>query len=402
MNEQIKKILDSCERELNINNPSSKRIVVGMSGGVDSSATALILKELGFDVVGIFMKNWEEEIDGVCSSAKDYSDVEKVCKQLAIQYYAVEFVKEYRDQVFSEFIREYENGNTPNPDILCNREIKFKVFYEKAISFGADFLATGHYARKIVVNSESTADNGTQTIKEKEYQLHKGSDPGKDQSYFLYTMKENVLKNVLFPIGNLLKKDVRLIAKHCNLATHAKKDSTGICFIGERDFREFLSKFIALKPGEFKRLSGEVVGRHQGSAYYTIGQRKGLGLGGPGEPWFVIKKDVKKNIVYVERGENHPALYANSLEAFDLSLVNERAANAYDLFLNNSFKDLKAKIRYRQTDQACSILNPSNNNIECTPNGFTVIFPEDQRAITPRQSIVFYSNNRCLGGAIIK
>ncbi|MCR9205359.1 MAG: tRNA 2-thiouridine(34) synthase MnmA [Halobacteriovoraceae bacterium] len=363
------------------NSSTQKTVIVGMSGGVDSSVSAAVLKEQGYRVIGLFMKNWEEEDEnGVCQASKEFADVVKVCEKLDIPYYSVEFVNEYRDNVFKYFLEEYEAGFTPNPDILCNREIKFKVFFEKAMELGADFLATGHYCQKLELNGKT--------------RLVKGVDPGKDQTYFLYTMKEKILKKVLFPIGHLPKSEVREIAKKYNLATQAKKDSTGICFIGERNFKNFLSQYIQAKPGNFENLKGEVVGQHDGSAYYTIGQRKGLGLGGQGEPWFVLDKDTERNIVIVERGEQHPGLYCDELWTDELSFVDPEWLEKVELPLK-----LKAKVRYRQPDQECTL--------ESFKDGVAhVTFKTPQRAITLRQSIVFYQDMEgervCLGGGMIK
>lgn len=350
-------------------------VIVGMSGGVDSSVAALLLKEKGYKVVGLFMKNWEEtDENGVCQSDKDYADVISVCEKLDIPYYAIDFIKEYREQVFSHFIKEYEDGFTPNPDILCNREIKFKVFFEKAMELGADFLATGHYC-------QTSEKNGRVFLK-------KGADPLKDQSYFLYTIKEKILKKILFPVGDMPKKKVRELAFKFDLSTKEKKDSTGICFIGERNFKNFLSQYVPFIAGNFEKLDGSIVGRHTGASYYTLGQRKGLGLGGDGEAWFVVAKDMKRNVVIVERGELHPQLYADNLLATDLSFV----AGEFQEIL--PFK-CHAKIRYRQKDQACTITKIEGDEI-------FVEFDEPQKAITPRQSIVFYDGDICLGGAMIK
>jgi tRNA-specific 2-thiouridylase len=340
-----------------------------MSGGVDSSVAALLLKEQGHDVIGLFMKNWDEkDSHGHCLSAADYDDVAKVCSQIGIPHYSVNFVKEYWDHVFSHFLEELKLGYTPNPDILCNREIKFKLFLEKALELGADFLGTGHYAQ---------IENG---------QLVRSADADKDQTYFLYTLKSQTLNKVLFPIGHLKKKEVREIARTHNLPTAEKKDSTGICFIGERNFRNFLSQYIGYQKGNFETLDGKIVGQHEGIAYYTIGQRKGLCIGGPGEAWFVVDKDPKRNAVIVEQGSDHPALYSTYLTATDISWVGEEpTALPYRCH---------AKIRYRQPDQECLIEKIEDGKI-------SVYFPTAQRAVTPRQSIVFYNNNTCLGGAII-
>ncbi len=351
------------------------RVILGMSGGVDSSVCAALLKEQGYEVIGLFMKNWEENDQfGVCLASKEFEDVKKVCEVLDISCYSLDFVEEYQKNVFQHFLAEYKKGHTPNPDIFCNREIKFKVFYEKARALGASFLATGHYCQKINMNGHIT--------------LLKGADGGKDQSYFLYTIKEEVLENVLFPIGHLKKREVRLLAKYFDLPTHDKKDSTGICFIGERNFKNFLSQYLAIQPGKFKKLDGEVVGEHSGMAYYTKGQRKGLGLGGAGEAWFVVDKDPLLNIVYVERGENHPALFSHSLTCDEFYFVDAKFNDGI-----KSFK-CKAKIRYRQEEVDCEV--------HFFPDGTgRVYFPEAQRAITERQAIVFYQGDICLGGATI-
>ena len=344
-------------------------VAVGMSGGVDSSVSALLLKKQGYNVIGLFMKNWEEKEKGVCRSAKDAEDAANVCAKLEIPFYSVNFVQEYMDEVFSHFLEEIKLGFTPNPDILCNREIKFKVFLQKALDLGADFLATGHYAQ---INPQ--------------FALLKGKDPSKDQSYFLYTLKQSILQKVLFPIGHLNKVEVRRLAKEANLATAEKKDSTGICFIGKRDFREFLSHYIAYQKGPMETPEGKVVGEHMGIAFYTIGQRKGLSIGGPGDAWFVAGKDASRNVLIVTQGEDHPSLYASKLTATNPTWVQEMPS--FPLIC-------KAKIRYRQEDAACLIEKLEEGRL-------TVSFPKPQRAITPRQSIVFYLGDVCLGGALIE
>lgn len=355
-------------------NRSAKTVVVGMSGGVDSSVSALLLKQQGYNVIGMFMKNWEEnDENGVCKASLEFEDVVRVCDQIGIPYYSVNFVKEYREGVFNQFLEEFKKGDTPNPDILCNREIKFKAMLEKALELGADYLATGHYCQNDCFNDE--------------FRLIKGMDLNKDQSYFLYTIKSHILSKVLFPVGDIPKPQVRKIAHENGLATSTKKDSTGICFIGERNFKQFLGQYIAYTPGNFETLSGEVVGKHDGVAYYTIGQRKGMGIGGQGEPWFVVGKDVGRNVVYIERGINHPALFTSHLIATEMSWVSPNGKP------NLPFS-CRAKVRYRQDDQACTILSEENGELK-------VVFDEPQRAITPRQSIVFYDGNICLGGAII-
>jgi tRNA-specific 2-thiouridylase len=345
-----------------------------MSGGVDSSVTAALLREQGHRVIGLFMKNWEEKDEsGACTSDRDYADVAKVCERLDIPYYSVNFAREYWDSVFVHFLKEYKAGFTPNPDVLCNREIKFKVFFEKAMELGADYLATGHYCRSALVNGNR--------------QLVKGTDPGKDQTYFLYTMKKEILERVLFPVGDIHKSEVRRIAEKYDLATKDKKDSTGICFIGERDFRKFLSGYVRASAGEFRTLDGTRVGRHEGAVYYTLGQRKGLALGGQGEPWFVVGKDMERNIVFVERGINHPALFADELTATEMSWVSGEMPQL-------PFR-CRAKVRYRQPDQDCTIVSEDNGAAR-------VVFDQPQRAITPRQSVVFYEGDVCLGGAMIQ
>lgn len=351
---------------------STKKVVVGMSGGVDSSVSALVLKLQGYQVTGLFMKNWDEiDEDGQCSATEDYEDVALVSEKLEIPYYSINLVEEYKKNVFDTFIEEFKMGETPNPDILCNREIKFKVFFNYAMELGADFLATGHYCQKKTINGVS--------------HLVKGKDGGKDQTYFLYTIKSQILDQVLFPIGSIEKKIVRQMAHDFDLATKAKKDSTGICFIGERNFKKFLSEYIESTKGNFVDLEGNVLGPHDGLPFYTIGQRKGLGIGGPGGPWFVAGKNKATNEVIVVSGEEHPALYAQDLETYEISWVDE----------NEKSFPLKcsAKVRYRQADQPCTVTQKED--------GLKVIFDEPQRAITKRQSVVFYQDDICLGGGII-
>ncbi|MDR2539537.1 MAG: tRNA 2-thiouridine(34) synthase MnmA [Chlamydiales bacterium] len=350
-----------------------KTVVVGMSGGVDSSVASLLLKAKGYQVIGLFMKNWDEKDEnGTCLSASDFEDVQKVCAQIDIPCYTVNFVKEYQESVFSHFLAELKKGYTPNPDILCNREIKFKVFLDKAMSLGADYLATGHYC----------------TIEKKNsFYLHKGRDPNKDQSYFLYTLSQKVLEKVLFPTGHLTKQEVRSIALSHNLFTAKKKDSVGICFIGKRNFKSFLLPYLGYQKGTFENTQGQVLGYHDGLAYYTIGQRKGLKIGGAGDAWFVVAKDIKRNVIIVEQGLDHPSLYQSELTATDLNWIAD--------FPPQTPYPCSAKIRYRQKDQACVIEKMSQTKA-------FVRFLEPQRAITPRQSIVFYSGNRCLGGGMIE
>jgi tRNA-specific 2-thiouridylase len=350
-----------------------KRVVIGMSGGVDSSVCAALLKEQGYEVIGLFMRNWIE-IDGSCPAEADYEDVARVCERLDIPYYTVDFSKEYWQQVFSSFLQDYKSGLTPNPDILCNREIKFKAFFNYALTLGADYVATGHYCR--------TAGP------EQNYALMKGLDPLKDQSYFLHAIDGTVLSKVLFPIGDLPKTQVRELAKKYKLATSEKKDSTGICFIGERPFEEFLGQYLKGSKGEFRTLDNTKVGQHNGAQFYTIGQRKGLGLGGAGDAWFVLGKDQKNNVVYVERGQEHPALFSQRLLANEVHWITTPPQGP------GPWK-LMAKVRYRQSDQACQVFIRPDGQLQ-------VDFDSPQRAITPGQYVVFYQGEVCLGGATIR
>lgn len=353
------------------------RVVVGMSGGVDSSVSALLLKQQGYDVIGIFMKNWDETDDtGVCSATEDFADVRRVCDQIGIPYYAVNFEREYRERVFAHFLSEHRKGRTPNPDVLCNREIKFKELLERALAIGADFLATGHYA-------QVRARNGV-------FELLRGADPGKDQSYFLHAVSEYALTKTLFPVGGMTKSAVRAIAAEAGLATARKKDSTGICFIGERDFTAFLKQHLPTAPGDMVAPDGRVLGRHEGLMYYTIGQRHGLRIGGEpsgnGEPWFVVDKDLAHNILRVAQGLHHPLLYSDGLDASDLAWVAQPPPGA-------EFR-AAAKFRYRQPDQGVHVRVKGDGHVR-------VLFDRPQRAITPGQSVVFYDGEVCLGGAVI-
>jgi tRNA-uridine 2-sulfurtransferase len=359
-----------------VSNMSKKtRVVLGMSGGVDSSVAALLLKEQGYDVIGLFMKNWDDTDEyGNCTATEDFEDVRRVCDHIGIPYYSVNFEKEYRDKVFQYFLDEYQNGRTPNPDVMCNKEIKFGEFLEKALQLGADKIATGHYAQVKQVN-------GT-------YRLERGADPNKDQTYFLYTLGQEQLSKTIFPVGHLHKSELRQIAEQAGLPTAKKKDSTGICFIGERDFKEFLSHYLPAQPGEMRTLDGEVKGRHDGLMYYTLGQRQGLGIGGggTGDPWFVVGKDLDQNVLYVAQGHDHPALFSDGLIAVDLHWVDRKERT-------EPFT-CTAKFRYRQKDQAVTV-HP-------LPGGrCKVMFAEPQRAVTPGQSVVFYQEDICLGGGII-
>jgi tRNA-specific 2-thiouridylase len=359
------------------NNLQSRRIVVGMSGGVDSSVTALLLKQQGFDVVGLFMKNWEDDDDAdYCSSRQDLIDAVSVADSIDIPIEAVNFSKEYKDRVFSYFLREYEAGRTPNPDILCNSEIKFKAFLEHAIGMGADAIATGHYAQIREVGGR--------------YQLLKAADASKDQSYFLHRLNQAQLSKAMFPLGTLLKSQVREIAQKHHLSNHAKKDSTGICFIGERPFREFLNRYLPTTPGPMVTPTGDVVGQHMGLSFYTLGQRQGLGIGGgkdgTGEPWFVAGKDMSGNRLIVVQGHDHPALLTPHLEAMEMHWISGHAPELT--------RGYAAKTRYRQADASCRITALSGDRASFT-------FDEAQWAVTPGQSVVVYDGEVCLGGGII-
>ena len=363
-----------------VQNGHGKKVILGMSGGVDSSVAAVLLKEQGYDVLGLFMKNWDEtDENGECTATKDYEDVQKVSARLGIPCYSIEFIEEYRNHVFAEFLRQYEAGHTPNPDVLCNREIKFDLFLKKAIEFGCDYLATGHYAQ--VRSRVNVAKNGSHQ------ELLRGNDPNKDQTYFLTAVKGEVFDRVLFPIGHLPKPEVREIAKKHDLATSTKKDSTGICFIGERKFKTFLNQYVHAKKGIIRELDGGVVGNHDGIAFYTLGQRKGLGLGGEGEPWFVVGKDRDQNELIVVRGTDHAALYSHDLIATDLNwFAGEAPGTPFTC---------TAKTRYRQTDQECSVKLLEHGKVR-------VDFKIPQRAMTPGQYVVFYQNEVCLGGGVIE
>lgn len=351
-----------------------ERIVVGMSGGVDSSVTAYLLKEQGYDVVGVFMKNWEEKDEnGTCTSETDWRDVRDVCDVIGIPYYSVNFAKEYWDRVFTYFLKEYRAGRTPNPDVLCNREIKFKAFLDFAMQLGAGKMATGHFVR--------TNENGD---------LLKGTDPNKDQSYFLYMVHREQLKKAMFPVGGMTKQEVRAIAVKAGLPVSEKKDSTGVCFIGERNFKKFLSGYLPAQPGDMVDPEGRVVGRHDGLMYYTLGQRRGLGIGGCGDgrSWFVIGKDLEKNRLLVAQGEDHPMLYSEVCLADDVTWVGDAPAEIGETFR------CTARYRYRQPDQEVEV-TVKEGKLE-------IRSLEPQRAVTPGQSAVLYDGDRCLGGGIVK
>lgn len=356
---------------------SASKVIVGMSGGVDSSVSALLLLEQGYRVEGLFMKNWEED-DGTeyCTAKEDYADAQAVADRLGITLHGANFAAEYWDNVFEHFLAEYRAGRTPNPDILCNREIKFRAFLDYAMVLGADYIATGHYARRGEADGRAT--------------LLKGLDGNKDQSYFLHAVGHAELERTLFPIGDLEKPEVRKLAGRHELATAKKKDSTGICFIGERRFRDFLQQYLPARPGDIHSLDGECLGRHQGLMYHTIGQRQGLGIGGlanhSDEPWYVVGKDLENNVLLVAQGRDHPALFSPALFASELFWV---AGEAPPLPLACS-----AKVRYRQADQACVVSRQGA--------GYTVVFEKPQRAVTPGQSVVFYTGEHCLGGGVIE
>lgn len=358
---------------------SETRVVVGMSGGVDSSVTALLLKQQGYDVIGIFMKNWDDTDEfGYCTAEADAEDVRRVCEQIDIPYYTVNFEKQYYDKVFAYFLEEYKRGRTPNPDVMCNREIKFGEFLNKALDLGADYVATGHYARVV-------EENGT-------FKLLRGVDSNKDQTYFLNALNQDQLSKAMFPIGHLPKPEVRRIAEEAGLYTAKKKDSTGVCFIGERNFKEFLSNYLPAQSGDMIDIvTGEVKGRHDGLMYYTLGQRQGLGIGGSGtgEPWFVANKDLERNILYVVQGDKHPSLYSTSLIASGVNWI----AGA-DKMPEGPYK-CTAKFRYRQPDQGVTLTKQPDGTVH-------VAFDEPQKAITPGQAVVFYQGEECLGGGTIE
>jgi len=351
-----------------MHDPAHTRVIVGMSGGVDSSVSALLLLKQGYQVEGLFMKNWEED-DGTeyCTAREDLADAQAVCDRIGIKLHTANFAAEYWDNVFEHFLAEYKAGRTPNPDILCNREIKFKAFLDYALMLGADLIATG------------------------QTQLLKGLDPNKDQSYFLHAVGGEQIARTLFPVGELEKAEVRAIAEMHGLATAKKKDSTGICFIGERRFSDFLKQYLPAQPGEIQNTRGEVIGRHAGLMYHTIGQRQGLGIGGlkdaGDEPWYVLAKDLERNVLIVGQGNDHPLLFSGALLASEIFWVNP-------VEFGTTPRPLTAKVRYRQSDQACTL--------ERTPDGYRAVFEEPQRAVTPGQSVVFYDGEICLGGGVIE
>ncbi|WP_074272464.1 tRNA 2-thiouridine(34) synthase MnmA [Pseudomonas aeruginosa] len=357
--------------------PRRERVIVGMSGGVDSSVSALLLLQQGYQVEGLFMKNWDED-DGTeyCTAREDLADAQAVCDRIGIKLHTANFAAEYWDNVFEHFLAEYKAGRTPNPDILCNREIKFKAFLDYALMLGADLIATGHYVRR------RDRDGHTELLK--------GLDPNKDQSYFLHAVGGEQIARSLFPVGELEKPEVRAIAEKHGLATAKKKDSTGICFIGERRFTDFLKQYLPAQPGDIETTEGKVIGRHSGLMYHTIGQRQGLGIGGLKEagddPWYVLGKDLQRNVLLVGQGNDHPLLFSRALLASRIYWVNPVELERP--------RRLRAKVRYRQSDQDCVL--------EKTAEGYRAVFDEPQRAVTPGQSVVFYDGDVCLGGGVIE
>ena len=352
-------------------------VIVGMSGGVDSSVSAYLLMEQGYQVEGLFMKNWDEDDNTeYCTAKEDLADAQAVCDKLGIKLHTANFAAEYWDNVFEHFLEEYKAGRTPNPDILCNREIKFKAFLDYAKVLGADYIATGHYVRR--------SDEGESS------QLLRGLDNNKDQSYFLHAVGSREIKQTLFPVGELEKPEVRRIATEQGLATAKKKDSTGICFIGERRFKDFLQQYIPAQPGKIETADGDVIGDHQGLMYYTLGQRQGIGIGGKREhgtePWYVVAKDLKRNILIIGQGAQHELLFSQAITCKDIFWINDKPGPF-------PFK-CTAKVRYRQPDQECTIHQQNDH--------YLIIFNEPQRAATPGQSAVFYQGEICLGGGVIE
>jgi tRNA-uridine 2-sulfurtransferase len=357
---------------------AGEKIVVGMSGGVDSSVAALLLRRAGYDVVGLFMKNWEDDDDDeYCSTRQDLVDCASVAEVIGIDLEVVNFSAEYKERVFSAFLAEYSAGRTPNPDVLCNAEIKFKAFLDRATKLGANRIATGHYARVREIGGR--------------FELLKARDLSKDQSYFLHRLNQRQLSRVLFPVGELKKTEVRKIAQEAGLHNFAKRDSTGICFIGERPFREFLNRYLPTKPGPMRTPEGRTVGEHVGLSFYTIGQRKGVGIGGmkntAGGAWYVCGKDLEKNELIVVQGHDHPALLSRRLRAEDLAWVSGERPGGGDTY--------GAKTRYRQADAACRMRSAGEDDLE-------VEFADPQWAVTPGQSVVLYSGDACLGGGVIQ
>ena len=374
-----------------VENPSTKHVIVGMSGGVDSSVSAVLLQQAGFKVEGLFMKNWEED-DGTeyCTAMDDLADAQAVCDKIGMKLHTANFAMEYWDRVFEHFLAEYKAGRTPNPDILCNKEIKFKAFLDYALTLGADYIATGHYTRRSVNYTNAEGDEVAQLLR--------GLDNNKDQSYFLHAVGGDKIAKTLFPVGELEKPVVRQIAEKHDLATAKKKDSTGICFIGERRFKDFLQQYLPAQKGEILTDDNKVIGTHDGLMYYTLGQRGGIGIGGvkdrTEEPWFVLAKDLEKNRLIVGQGHEHPMLMSNELKAYKLDWID--GLPPADVFSDEGLACME-KSRYRQPDQACRVFAINADGSEVR-----VVFDEPQRAVTPGQSAVFYIDEVCLGGGVIE